>query len=124
MNLTEYELVDMAINVQATTTPTLAVFLTIMSGYLIVSWLAGERLTRAQVIFINVLFTFFQLGLLVGWSGRWLTFYQIASVLNSIDPTVYVTGSPVISVSFAIVMFASIPGCLKFLWDVRHPKIE
>jgi hypothetical protein len=124
MALTEYEMADLALSAQASATPTTALFLTMTSGYLIIAWLVGDKLTRAQIIFINVLFTFFQLGLVGGWSVRWATYYEYTVALNSSDPTVYVDGNPVVSVAFAIVMLASIPGCLKFMWGVRHRKTE
>ena len=97
MALTEYEMADLALSAQASATPTTALFLTMTSGYLIIAWLVGDKLTRAQVIFINVLFTFFQLCLVGGWSFRWKVYYEYTVALNSSDPTVYVDGSPVAS---------------------------
>lgn len=122
MTLTEYELADLAMSAQASATPTTALFVTIMTGYLIVAWLVGNKLTRTQVVFINVLFIFFQLSLVVGWSLRWEIYYKYTTILNSIEPTLWDIGYPAVVVAFSIMMCASIPGCLKFLWDVRHPK--
>jgi len=124
MTLTEYEMADLAMSAQATATPTTALFITILSGYLIVAWLVGEKLTRAQVIFINILFSFFQLSLVAGWSSRWSLSYRYQDALHSIDPSFYELNSPAPLVAFALAMCASIPGCLKFMWDVRHPRVQ
>jgi hypothetical protein len=124
MTLTEYELADLAMNWQATTTPTTALFVTIASGYLIAAWMVGERLTRAQVTLINFLFGIFQLGVLSGWAGRWIQTYDYTSALTSIDPAFYGTGPTAVLVLFGSVMLISIPGCLKFMWDIRHPKAD
>jgi len=124
MNLTEYELVDLAINVQASSTASVAIFLTCTSGYLIVAWLVGARLTRAQVLLINMVFIFFQLMVAIAWGGRWDYYYRFMTALASIDPTFYETVSPFIVIAMGTVMLLSICGCLKFMWDIRHPKKE
>jgi hypothetical protein len=122
MTLTEYEMADLAMSAQASATPTTALFVTIMSGYLIIAWLVGGKLTRAQVIFINVFFVFFQLALAAAWSARWVTSYEYLAALNAVDPTFYELSNPVLLIVFPLMMVASVPGCLKFMWDVRHPK--
>jgi hypothetical protein len=124
MTLTEYEMADLAMSAQASATPTTALFISVLSGYLIIAWLVGKRLTRAQVVFINVLFIFFQLSLVGGWASRWALSYRYSSALNSIDPSFYEVSNPVFLWAFPIAMIASVPGSLKFMWDVRHPKAE
>ncbi len=124
MNLTEYELADLAMSVQSSTTPAVAVFVTIMGAYLLVAWLAGGKLTRAQVSLINVLFIFFQLTMVLSWGLRWEHAYRFMGALASLDPTFYIPVYPVLLATFAIVMLATIPGCIRFMWDVRHPKAE
>jgi hypothetical protein len=124
MNLTEYELADLALSAQASATPTTALFVTIMSGYLIVAWMVGEKLTRAQVIFINAIFIFFQLSLAAAWSMRWIVSQRYSNALHSIDPAFYDLNNPALLIAFPIVMCATVPGCLKFLWNVRHPKTK
>ena len=121
MTYTAYELADLALSAQAAASPTFALFLTITSGYLIVAWLAGDRLTRAQVNLISLLFLFFQLMLVYGWVIRWAFSHDYFTALSLVDPT-YKVGPGYLIWLFAIVMLASIPGCLKFMWDVRHPK--
>lgn len=124
MTLTEYEIADLAINAQASATPTTALLITIMSGYLIVAWLVGARLTRPQVILINLLFMFFQTSLVAGWIFRWELAYKFFTELSLLDPNFYATRSPVLLILFSVVLVASVPACLKFMWDVRHPKTE
>lgn len=124
MNLTEYELVDLAINVQASTTSGVSLFITIASGYLIVAWLVGEKLTRVQARLINVLFIFFQVMLITAWAGRWEYFYKFFTVLTSIDSAFYESRSPITTVGMGLIMLLSIFACLKFMWDIRHTKTD
>ena len=122
MNLTEYELLDAAINVQTSITPSVTIFLTIMSGYLVVAWLVGDKLTRPQVGLINVLFVGFQTMMIMSWAGRWEFYFRCVNTLHSFDPTFYAVTSPAIVAVFGILMLAALFGCLKFMWDIRHPK--
>ena len=126
MTLTEFELADLYVGAQGNATSITALFVTIMSGYLIVAWLVGEKLTRAQVIFINALFILFQFNLILAWSATWEKAIKVATELNSIDPTFYSSGlgSSAGLIVFAVTMIASIPGCIKFMWNIRHPKKE
>ena len=126
MTLTEYELADLALTAQGNATPITALFVTIMSGYLIVAWLVGEKLTRTQVIFINALFILFQFNLILGWSATWARSYKLGTTLISIDPTFYSLGvnTTATLILFAVTMVFSIPGCINFMWNVRHPKKE
>ena len=124
MNLTEYELVDLAVNIQESITPAVSVFITIMSGYLVVAWLVGDKLTRAQVGLINVLFVGFQVMLILSWSGRWEFYFRLAKQLYSFDPIFYAVTHPAIVALFGVLMVVSIVGSLKFMWDIRHPKKE
>jgi len=124
MNSTEYELVDLAVNIQESITPAVSVFITIMSGYLVVAWLVGDKLTRAQVGLINVLFVGFQVMLILSWSGRWEFYFRLAKQLYSFDPIFYAVTHPAIVALFGVLMVVSIVGSLKFMWDIRHPKKE
>jgi len=124
VNLTEYELVDLAVSMQETVTPPISVFITILSGYLVVAWLIGAKLTRTQVGLINALFIGFQVMLVLSWGGRWEFYFRLANALHSFDPDFYAVTHPAIVSVFGILMVASIVGCLKFMWDIRHPKTE
>jgi len=122
MTLTEYEIADLAATWQSTTTPTSALVITILSGYLIVAWLVGNKLTRAQVVLVNTLFVFFQFSMIAGWAMRWALSYKYSMELYSIDPGFYEAPASIPLIIFGAAMAVSVIACLKFMWDVRHPK--
>lgn len=124
MNLTEYELAGLAVDIQEPITAVVSVFLTILSGYLVIAWLVGAKLTRAQVGLINTLFVGFQGMEILAWGGRWMFYFRCLNELESFDPVFYRVTSPVVVSLFGILMLASIFGSLKFMWDIRHPKTE
>ncbi len=54
--MTEYELLDLLLTAVDGGTAVIGIILTVVSGYLIVAWLIGEKLTTAQVMMVNLLF--------------------------------------------------------------------
>ena len=102
----------------------LAIYLTVTSGYLIVAFLVGERLTRPQVGLISLLY------ILVS-SFTSYTFYAMsmrAMYYNSkqipIDPDVPIYGSTAFVTSFSVFLALGIIASLKFMWDVRRHKVK
>lgn len=71
-----------------------------------------------------MIFVLFQVMLIYAWSGRWGYFHKFYAVLTSLDPTFYEAPSPLSTLGMGIIMFLSIFACLKFMWDIRHPRIE
>ena len=100
----------------------MGMYITVASGYLITAYLVGRQLSALQTAIITVLFTWFALFMALGTGGyfsRSVYFYE--SLL--VKP-------PGIAMNFWIIFVAvgfellGIIACLKFMWDVRHPKTE
>ena len=96
----------------------LTIYLTVTSGYLLVAYLVGKTLTRFQVLVITGLFVYF--GVISTYSV--FTYFESAAYWGQ----TYGEGRApywawkVIVPACAIGILA----CLKFMWDVRHPKTE
>ena len=96
----------------------LGLYLTITSGYLLVAYLAGKDLTQLQVFIITVLF-----AVVAGLNALAVTsFWESAAYWGQ----TYGEGraSTLAWKAVAPVLGAGILACLKFMWDVRHPKAE
>ncbi len=120
--MTEYELADLAINAQGTLTPVVSLLVTVLTGYLIVAWLAGDRLTRSQVILVSVLFVTIETIVLYSWFTRWAIVTIYYAELHAQNPSKY-SGVPQWAATLFVGLFVlAILASLKFMWDVRHPK--
>jgi hypothetical protein len=86
--------------------------------------MVGQRLTRPQVVLINSIFLVFAPLLLFGWVRRFQIAMRLAEELRSIDPGALggISEGLIALVSFSF--FILILGCIKFMWDIRHPKAE
>jgi hypothetical protein len=64
--LTEYELIDAFASIAGIMQGSLTLYLTVVTGYLVLTYLVGDKLTVFQVVIISTLFVTFAGGFLVG----------------------------------------------------------
>ena len=100
--------------------------LTILTGYLLITFFVGEKLTTFQVCFVNVVF-------LLSYISTWQTLIEyVATVeyfretLMSLKSDLPIAGTtPNATPAFSIIVACLLTtGALYFMWDVRHPKTE
>ena len=103
-----------------------AIFLTLISGYLVVAYLAGAKLTRLQVSIATTIYI-----VAAAYEGLFMAsiFRAMALARESylkLDPSfsdsifVAVRGE---QIGFTV-LWAGVLAPLWFMWSVRHPKTE
>jgi len=122
--MTDAELWELILISQGNSATAIALYISLVSGYLIVGYLAGKKLSTTQCVVITSLFSALAIGIIfqiVSYLDRAAFFVQFVSN-KYISPT---TGAmqfvPEIS---AIGFTLGVGACLKFMWDVRNPKTE
>lgn len=122
--MTEAELVSAAQSVWANVIALIAIFLSILSAYLVVAYMAGKKMTQSQAVIVSSLFILVSTFLL--WGSFVLVQRAIEMATLAIDMSTQRTLGPTPNVARAIVIiFGICPlAALKFMWDVRHPKID
>ncbi len=126
--MTEYEIRDLFASTVSGSSEILSILISVISAYLIVSWLVGAKLTRPQVVWVNLLFITFSSMIVL----RWTTGYRVAMYLQQdfiqLNPDItaglIVEITPELIAGLTCIYAAAILGSLKFMWDVRHPKTE
>lgn len=117
--MTEVEAVTLTQSLMANASSSYAVFLTLVSGYLLVAHLAGKTLTRAQLTIITALY-----GLAVGytiliWFGLSQTSMHYQGIAAELRGTLNYSDER--GVVFGMVLNVAIAlAPLKYMWDVRH----
>ena len=122
--MTEYELFDLMLTAVDGGTAVIGIILTVVSGYLIVAWLVGDKLTTAQVLMVNLLFLCTAPMMVWGWLGRYLAALDLQNQLLVLAPQTTERINMYVIIGFPIILFILILGSLKFMWDIRHPKIK
>jgi len=108
-----------------TMTANIAVLITLISGYLVVAYLVGKRLTRTQLLITNALYLMSAFLLIsVDFSlalDALVARKEIALQIPELD-ILYHTGQPTYlwSSLIAIIHGCLIVASLVFMWQVRH----
>ena len=105
----------------------LAIFLTLTSAYLVAAFFAGKNLTRGQLTLINTFYIVFaSLNIFAQMVTLRNTLFAFKMAADSVKdlPGISDFITSVLPVSVAVLCTAISLGCLKFMWDVRHPKAE
>ena len=118
--MTEYELRDLFISMQGEAQTTSALFLTVISGYLVVAYLLGSGLTKSQLRIFTGIFIVFSGAQIAGHFITMLSMGDIAAksvtLGGSAQPMMFWA-------SVYLVIHLAIAGaCLRFMWEIRHPK--
>ena len=120
--MTEYELADLMGSVSGDSLVFIPLVISLVSGYLVVAWLIGSKLTKSQLYLINSLF----LGMNLLLGSAWVTRVQVAlsyqSELLELNPERAGLVGPWLIPAVFILAISGITACLKFMWDVRHPR--
>ena len=100
-----------------------ALYLSLVSGYLVVAYLAGEKLTKSQVSTVNYIFVLSAIFFTLSTLGNFvfaIGYYSKAPFRNSVLQSFYAMA--VFDLLMALAMILGIFACLKFMRDIRAPK--
>ena len=120
--MTEYEVYDLMLTAVDGGSTVIGLILSLVSAYLVVAWLVGDKLTTAQVMLVNLLFLCTAPMMVWGWLGRFLAALDLQKQLLVLAPQTTERISIYVVMGFPMILFILILGSLKFMWDIRHPK--
>jgi hypothetical protein len=122
--MSEAELWELILISQGNMGAKLAVYISVVSGYLIVAYLIGQKLNTVQCATVTILFAV--TGLMLT-TASYAFLSRGAFLMQFTDTTYRSPASAVIPFAPAILSLILILGLgasLKFMWDIRHPKTE
>ena len=126
--MNEHDAMEVVNGAVANTLSAQAIFFTVLSAYLAVAYTIGNKLTKYQVAFVNMLFliAFFNL------TANQLTLME--STIYYVQLAIEARGAIEASISgvspkmnmlmFFSIRFLMLVGAILFMWQVRHPKTE
>ena len=98
--------------------------ITLFSGYLLIAFFIGSKLTFFQVSFVNAVFSMMYLSSSLAIIGAMPVINHLAERLNATGSEIPLSASaanPAFSITITSLMYL---GALYFMWTVRHPKAE
>lgn len=120
--MTDAELWELILISQSNMSSVMAIYISILSGYLIVAYLVGQKLTTFQCLTATGLFVVCSLAMIIAcyaFLSRAAFLLQFTDKTYRSPASAFIPYTPYILSAF---LFIGVLACLKFMWDVRHPK--
>ena len=123
--MSEYEIGEMMHAQSAQMWEAGQMYFTLVSAYLVVSYLVGAKLTRAQVIVVTSLYLVWIASVVFGQVSAGATYTQLQVALSEMGSIAvgHVDEAPISMLAFSLVQFVGVIASLWFMSSVRHPKI-
>ena len=121
--MTPYEALDLAQSTFSNSLAAYAVFLSVVTGYLVTAYLVGSELSGAQVRLLTLLFLIIVLILIWSmsayayWGGEFSNMARPEGVERSA-----MAPQPWLPEFLAVVNSFTVAACIVFMWNIRHPK--
>ena len=122
--MTEAELVESGVLYFGNVADMLGIYLTVTMGFLVAAYLVGSKLTSSQLIIISTLYVVFALVSSYTTVASGLRGISYMRLVGDLNPDTNIYASDVIPFVIGFCLLGGIVACLKFMWDIRHPKTE
>jgi hypothetical protein len=121
--VTAYEYWEIAHNGWAAAFTATSMMIAVMSGYAVIGYTVGTKLSRIEVIVLNSVYT-----VIIGYTVASGTLFMIGAVAN-FEQAMSILGNerPIIPFSgqaYIVIGLVCWVPTIWYLWSVRHPKTE
>ena len=119
-------LLEVAFVTWGNTAALVALFITIISGYMVAAFVAGEKMTSSQVLIVNCLYVY--ISCFIGWScvemSKRATIFEEQAYAMSTGVIGDLESAGALAVWIVSALGLSLFASLQFMWDIRHPTPE
>ena len=122
--MTEYELADAITSYAVQGGTFFTIWLTILSAYALVAYVAGSDLDAFQIGWLNTLYLFATTLAIYGFHGSFRVQVYYINLIRQVNPSSPQTMNSIALIILTGMALAGTLATLKFMWDVRHPKSE
>jgi hypothetical protein len=120
--MTEYELADLISTYGVQGGTFLTMWLTILSAYALVSYVAGKDLTTFQVLWLNTLYLFASALTIFSFKASLDSQIFYAKMIRELHPHSPQAINEVVQVSAIAIASVGTLVTLLFMWQIRHSK--
>ena len=120
--MSPYEMAELAQSAFGNSLSAYGIFLSLVTAYLATAYLVGKKLTGTQVGILTALFVI--VASLVGFSVAAYTNAGTEMIIRAFPESrgELLAPKPWLTPVIMMVNVFTVTVCLKFMWDVRHPK--
>lgn len=120
----EYQYADLIATYSANAGEFFAVYITVLSGYLITAFMVGARLNWLQVTILNIGFIVAVGVLTWGTYGAGMTQVYYTNLLQELDASAPQANRTWVMKTLLYLMIGGPVAALFFMWNVRHAKTD
>ena len=122
--MTEFELGEMIYNSTGSMASLAQVYFGLVSAYLVVSYMVGDKLTRVQSVIITTLYVAWVTTVIQGVLSESQTTLHLVQELETHGSTIGIYVHPSGIIGFLSVQVLGLIASLYFMWSIRHPRTE
>lgn len=120
--MSQYELADTIQSLVGNSIALFVAFVSIVSAYAIVAYLAGVKLHRSQIILVNSVYLLVTVFLIFSQYGLLEIINELSGRLVGLDPEWPAVGASWTPTAMAMLWTTIVIGSLKFMWDIRSKQ--
>ena len=120
--MTEAELFEAGQFAYSNSLATFAIYITLLSGYIAVAYIVGEKLVGSQATIINTLYSLLIVTIIAAFVSFARIGYENAYLALEMSTQRKAGPVPLVAELAVVVMVFCYLASLKFMWDVRHTK--
>jgi hypothetical protein len=120
--MTPYEMADLAQSNFSNSIAAVALYITLVFAYLAAAYFVGKDLSRSQVTILNALFLTFSVLNSFGVAAYTNFGAHLAIRSGFSNPDSFFAPRLWLAPMIGIFCLLGIAICLRFMWDLRHPK--
>ena len=122
--MTEFELGEMIYNSTSSMASLAQVHFGLVSAYLVVSYMVGDKLTKVQSVIITTLYVAWVTTVIQGVFSESQTTLHLVQELETHGSTIGKSVHPSGIIGFLSVQVLGLIASLYFMWSIRHPRTE
>lgn len=120
----EAELLVAGLSAYANSLAAFAVYVTMLSGYLVVAYMAANQMTRPQTIIVNILYSLLSAVIAAAFYNFAQAGYENTQLAIAMSTQRVVGPMPMVAETALVVIMFCYLASLKFMWDARHQQNE
>ena len=120
----EAELLEAGLSAYANSLAAFAVYVTMLSGYLVVAYLVANQMTRLQAVIVNILYSLLSAVVAAAFFNFAQAGYENTQIAIEMSSQRVVGPMPMVAESALLVMVFCYLASLKFMWDARNQESE
>jgi hypothetical protein len=102
----------------------LGLYLSVLTGYLIIAYLVGNKLTRVQVLIVTVLYVSASAIITLWFFAWWSRALEFAMEAKQLNPDRQVANSIGATWAITSMLVMATVASLYFMWSMRHSRTE